>query len=314
MILYDPNKWMGFHKLVQLEGSVTMTVLPHCVLAALLAILVNQNDLIYFPSKAYGHQIFTYGLSFLVIMRTNLSYSRYWEGITACILMHSKWLDAAAQIIAFDELSKGAAAASGPKFRAHVVHIFGLMSATAMLELQGEDESELRNLVREYFPPGEEPLDEFQSHDVRPASPTSPASVMPLSGQRQEPPLSRSKSNLEGQLDDSGTDADFLPVIGQVTEGEYAEYHSAKHAEVPVHYWMQKNGSVDHEAAPPRGTGSATADCQPDFPGTVEWTARIRECTQDHCDTFPFPVHTDRAVPANGICGFGPFCSLFVRR
>ena len=94
MILYDPNKWMGFHKLVQLEGSVTMTVLPHCVLAALLAILVNQNDLIYFPSKACncpqppcplltaaadGHQIFTYGLSFLVIMRTNLSYSRYWE-------------------------------------------------------------------------------------------------------------------------------------------------------------------------------------------------------------------------------------------
>jgi len=239
MILYDPNKWMGFHKLVQLEGSVTMTVLPHCLLAALLAILVNQQDLIFFPSKAYGHQIFTYGLSFLVIMRTNLSYSRYWEGITACILMHSKWLDAAAQIIAFDELSKGAAAASGPKFRAHVVHIFGLMSATAMLELQGEDESELRNLVREYFPPDDEPPDApFQSHDVRPASAASPASVVPLSD--QQPKLSRSKSNLEGNLEESGTDAAFLPVIGKVTEGEYTEYHSAKDAEVPVHYWMQK--------------------------------------------------------------------------
>jgi len=228
MIEYDPNKWYGFHKLIQLEGSVSLRVMPHCLIAALLVILVNTQDLSYFPSKPYGHQIFTYGMSFLVIMRTNLSYSRYWEGITACITMHSKWLDAAAQIIAFDELSIGPAASCGHKFRAHVVHILGLMSATAMLELQGEGPDKLRAVVQQYARPGQCKAAfgsvRLKQTNLRAAS---PASIVPIKQEEEE----------EGPTE---RDAQWLPVIGAVAECEFEEYLAAKCAGVPVHYWMQK--------------------------------------------------------------------------
>jgi len=228
MIEYDPNKWYGFHKLIQLEGSVSLRVMPHCLIAALLVIVVNTQDLSYFPSKPYGHQIFTYGMSFLVIMRTNLSYSRYWEGITACITMHSKWLDAAAQIIAFDELSIGPAATSGHKFRKHVVHVFGLMSATAMLELQGEGPDKLREVVQQYTRPGQ-PKVHFGSVGLKQSAirPSSPASIAPLKQEEEE----------EGPTE---RDSQWLPVIGAVAESEFEEYLLAKSAGVPVHYWMQK--------------------------------------------------------------------------
>lgn len=136
MIYYDPGKWFGFHKLFQTTGGVTMEVMPRCLFSVALVGIVNYQDLIVFPGSPYAHKCFTFGLSFLVIMRTNLSYNRYWEGISQLVAMHSKWSDAALQINAFDHLTTGSAATAGDKFRNHVVHLMSLMSAVLVLNLQ----------------------------------------------------------------------------------------------------------------------------------------------------------------------------------
>lgn len=156
MIEYDPGKWWGWHKLIQLHGSVVQDVLPHCLVATFLVLWAHFSDAVIFPKSPYAHQIFTFGLSFLVIMRTNLSYSRYWEGISELVAMWSKWTDAVSQIIAFDELATGPAAASGLKFRAHVIHIMSLMSATIVVNFQEGGLDELDQHIAKFETPDEQ--------------------------------------------------------------------------------------------------------------------------------------------------------------
>jgi len=136
MIYYDPGKWFGFHKLLQTTGGVTIEVMPRCLVSTVLVAIVHYSDMVVFPGSPYAHKCFTFGLSFLVIMRTNLSYNRYWEGISQLVAMHSKWTDAALQINAFDRLTTGNAATAGDKFRNHVVHLMSFMSAVLVLDLQ----------------------------------------------------------------------------------------------------------------------------------------------------------------------------------
>jgi len=209
MIRYDPDKWFGFHKLIQLKGSVTLTVLPRCIFASLLTAFVNWMDKVYFPKAPYAHQIFTFGLSFLIIMRTNLSYNRYWEGISQVIVMHSKWVDSMTQLLSFDELSKGAAGAAGPKFRERVVHIMTLMSAVAMLELQGEDDPESYQAIVP-FKPGEK----FDFY----------------------------KNARDEDDDDENAELDIeeLPVVGGMSDLEFRELMRANQEDAQVHYLMQK--------------------------------------------------------------------------
>jgi len=50
-------------------------------------------------------------------MRVQISYQRFWEGATQCAQAASKWGDAAAQLLAFDEFSAQPYSEEGIAFR-----------------------------------------------------------------------------------------------------------------------------------------------------------------------------------------------------
>lgn len=128
-----------------MKGSVLPKIWVRCIIAAMAVWPINEFDMIYFPRSPYAHQVFTFGLSFLVIMRTSLAYSRYWDGVTDCYLMHAKWFDAAVMIVAFDELAKPPANETMAVFKKQMLHLFSLLGACAVLNLHGyeeEDEAE----------------------------------------------------------------------------------------------------------------------------------------------------------------------------
>ncbi len=97
----------------------------------------------------YPHQITSVLIGFMMVFRVQLSYQRFWEGITVLTDMWTKWYDAAVQVCAFDEMARDPAAETGPGFRAHAMHLFSLMSACGLLEIKRET---LRVFEAQYEP------------------------------------------------------------------------------------------------------------------------------------------------------------------
>jgi len=198
-------------------------------MATLSVLLIDYYDLIYFPRSPYAHQVFTFGLSFLVIMRTNLAYQRYWEGITEFNTMQVKWMDAVTQIVAFDELSKSPAADTGELFRHRMLHLVSLLGATAILELQGDDEDALDEQHCQF----ENPLDCLVEFDL--------SHVEKL---RFNPICHKNLAQIVPQDKEHMVDDDFdryrfavLPIIGEL---EHSTWHGLNISEHKVHYIMTR--------------------------------------------------------------------------
>lgn len=88
-----------------------------------------------FFGETYGVQVFGIVFGYLCIARLNICYSRYWEGVSHLKMMHSKWSDAAAQAIAFDQVRSHAVDLSSEPFCCHLVHLFSQLSAMATMSL-----------------------------------------------------------------------------------------------------------------------------------------------------------------------------------
>ena len=58
-----------------------------------------------FSLRRYPFQVFSYIVAFSLVFRTNAAYGRYWEMRHMFARMQSKWADAAALALAFEELS-----------------------------------------------------------------------------------------------------------------------------------------------------------------------------------------------------------------
>jgi len=233
MIVYNPEKWAGFHKLIQMRGSATPIVMPHCLTSTVIVIWVHFAELVYFPGSPYAHQIFTFGLSFLVIMRTNLSYSRYWEGISELVAMHSKWTDGVSQIIAFDELASGSAANTGPKFRYHVVHLMSLMSAAIICKFQEGGVMEIREHVIKFEDHFREPTTQTDgSTDVRGATKVNKVEPEGEGGSHHN-----NLHSLDYSVDDGNAP---LPIVGGLSPEEELELQQAEREGCPIHFLMQK--------------------------------------------------------------------------
>jgi len=229
MIVYDQAKWYGYHKLIQMRGSVLPRTFPRCLVAALAVIVIDHFDLIYFPRSPYAHQVFTFGLSFLVIMRTNLAYSRYWEGITEASTMHTKWMDAVTQIIAFDELSKEPAANTGELFRHRMLHLVSLLGATSILELQGDEDCLDDEDMDGIFEDDLDCLVEFDmSHIER-------LRFNPINHKNLAQIVPEDKEHLIDEDYDRKKTA--LPIIGQLEESTRFGLHTSEHK---VHYIMTR--------------------------------------------------------------------------
>ena len=57
MIVYDQAKWYGYHKLIQMRGSVLPRTFPRCIVASLAVLVIDYYDMIYFPRSPYAHQV-----------------------------------------------------------------------------------------------------------------------------------------------------------------------------------------------------------------------------------------------------------------
>ena len=86
----------------------------------------------------YAFQLFGIVFGYLSIARLNISFARYWEGVTQIKVMHSKWADAVMQILAFDRLDSDDVDISGDPFCAQLVRAFCQLSALATMHLHEE--------------------------------------------------------------------------------------------------------------------------------------------------------------------------------
>ena len=88
----------------------------------------------------YAFQLFGIVFGYLTVARLNWSYNRYWEGVTHIKVMHSKWADAATQVLAFDRLDDSSTSIADDPFCRHIVRLFSQLSALATMRLHVESE------------------------------------------------------------------------------------------------------------------------------------------------------------------------------
>lgn len=151
MLLY-PHSFAGIPLLLSATGSA----IPRAVIPAFCAFLlttvieetISQEYLNHIFAHPYPYTIFANLVGFTLIYRTNIAYSRYWEGISQCRQMSSKWGDAALHVMSMDCLSKPPASPPEPGqptlastrslYRAAVCHRFSLMHGLAIAHLRRE--------------------------------------------------------------------------------------------------------------------------------------------------------------------------------
>ena len=143
MINYRRSSFYGFNYLLYFRGSVLPRTLPAALLASLLnwAVLKRYIKLWdddgsgTFISHPYTFQLVGLVFGYLTVYRINISYNRYWEGVTMIKNMHSKWADACGQVICFDRSRSGECNLTSDAFCCHIVRLFSQMSAMATMRL-----------------------------------------------------------------------------------------------------------------------------------------------------------------------------------
>eukprot|EP00397_Hematodinium_sp_SG-2012_P036091 GEMP01038923.1.p1 GENE.GEMP01038923.1~~GEMP01038923.1.p1 ORF type:complete len:289 (+),score=35.90 GEMP01038923.1:155-1021(+) len=138
--------------LFNMKGSCIPKASIAASLSAIICILLNLLRLGYFGSKIknymesqldvflhpFGCQIFSMLLGYVVVFRTNMALSRYWEGATNIVTMFSKWNDAFSLMHSFIAASRTNPC---PKDISHVLaHWYSLMGALAVIRLRIEDD------------------------------------------------------------------------------------------------------------------------------------------------------------------------------
>ena len=151
MIDYETSRWYGLLYLTKLQGILLPRLLPVIIIAATLAGLVASEAVEAFNwcpqdeggAKAqfahpYAFQLYGIVFGYMSIARLNISFGRYWEGVTHLKTMHSKWTDATLQILSFDRQGNTAVSLEDEPFCRHIVHLIKQLSALATVALHGE--------------------------------------------------------------------------------------------------------------------------------------------------------------------------------
>ena len=91
----------------------------------------------------YPYQMYAFIVGFGLIFRTNLAYSRYWEGRDAIANMGSKWADAVLQFDSFllepGKNDDGEDAEELSSIKAQFLHAMSLTHALAIMTIRGDD-------------------------------------------------------------------------------------------------------------------------------------------------------------------------------
>jgi len=149
-------------------GSVLPRSLVWGILGAIQAALLDASDWTLFKyrngpggsaAEELWHHPYTVNvlgivIGYVLVMRVQVAYQRFWEGVSQIMICSSKIGDAALQLMTFDEvqvrtgggLSSGGVAGTpvfdepGLEFRMHIIHFCSLFHAVSMLDIRGDDE------------------------------------------------------------------------------------------------------------------------------------------------------------------------------
>ena len=238
-------KWRTYNKrvpgglslLLSSSGSGFPRALPFGVLAGVYAALLEQyGDIDGFElfEHTYPFHVIAFITGFGLIFRLNIAYQRSWEARSLTQNMAAKWADAALQVISFDEVAEGEAAAGTPAFLAFVVHAFSLLHATALQSLRGDDiESALQSvpLTRE------EAEREACTATAAPSAPV-PALDAHVSELYRRP--GRCYTGGCGGLFGHHKVYPQLEVLGTMAEGEVSALHDSDEPTYLVYTWLLK--------------------------------------------------------------------------
>ena len=151
MITYSRTSYYGLGYLLLIRGSA----LPRCIPPAIVACAINyvaqrwpqwfgagEDTDGHWLGHPYTFQLVGIVFGYLMVTRINMSYSRYWEGVTMIKQMHSKWADACGQIVSFDRALSTECNLTTDPFCCHIVRLFSQMSAMATMRLHIVDPGE----------------------------------------------------------------------------------------------------------------------------------------------------------------------------
>ena len=109
MIVYRKS-WLGLMLMSRVIGSALPRALIPAIgstfICLLLETLIPDSILTAIFEHPYPFQVFSYIVAFALVFRTNTAYARYWEMRTHFGQMSSKWLDAAAFAMTFEQLAE----------------------------------------------------------------------------------------------------------------------------------------------------------------------------------------------------------------
>lgn len=150
MIIYDSRRCAGLPLIFQLQGSIYPRCLPHILLSTSIVVALklirSYTDYTWFDKifeHPYVYQIFTFVLGFIMVFRSSLAYSRFWEGRTELETMSSKWGDAALLSVVFDNASGDDVVPSKNHWRWQLLSLSSLLHGMALATLGGVEEFEV---------------------------------------------------------------------------------------------------------------------------------------------------------------------------
>jgi len=153
MINYTRSSYYGLTYLLRIKGSVVPRSLAGTAVACIINWLIFE-EIIPLPgtnsedrssgliAHPYTFQVMGLIFGYLSVYRIQVSYLRYWEGVTMVKNMHSKWADACGQVIAFDRSKSSETDVTTDPFCVHIVRLFSQMSAMATMRLHVVDAGE----------------------------------------------------------------------------------------------------------------------------------------------------------------------------
>jgi len=150
MILYDQRRCGGLPLIFQLSGSIYPRVLPHVLLSSSIVLTLKAisqwTDFDEFDSifdHPYVYQIYTFVLGFVMVFRSSLAYSRFWEGRTEIEAMSSKWGDAALLAVVFDNQTRTDVLPCRAQWRWQILSVTSLLHGLAIATLGGVGDFEV---------------------------------------------------------------------------------------------------------------------------------------------------------------------------
>jgi len=148
MISYDNRDIWSI--ICRRSGSVvfsTTTLLPAFASTCLCAAVLTQHDMKYgaLLSGTVVQRIYASILGFVIVFRTNMAFSRYFEGVSCVQGMFAKWGDSFAALAVFFEISITDHRRRGDMesaklltlSKARLLHWFSVLSALAVQKLKG---------------------------------------------------------------------------------------------------------------------------------------------------------------------------------